>query len=188
MTSMSKSSLSILFFCVGLTIGMLLSSAWRNHFTPDIDVGSKSDTIITRDTNIFINPPAINIEVSIEDNIIVPPSDIIMTKDSLIALPKSVKTYSGKSYKCQVSGYQPSLDWITIYPETKIIKEKVLDKRRNMLYVSGETVYTNRITTAAMLMYQRNWKYLSLRVGAGYEFINSNAMVMIGVQVPIFRW
>ena len=128
---MIKSNLlRLLFFCVGVASGVILSLLCRKHFAPDTNVGSKADTTIVIDTNIYMNPLPVTVEININDNIIVPQSDIIITQDSLIVLPKSVKTYSDKSYKCQVSGYQPSLDWIEVYPETRYITKKIKEPRK----------------------------------------------------------
>lgn len=128
---MIKSNLlRLLFFCVGVASGVILSLLCRKHFAPDTNVGSKADTTIVIDTNIYMNPLPVTVEININDNIIVPQSDIIITQDSLIVLPKSVKTYSDKSYKCQVSGYQPSLDWIEVYPETRYITKKIKEQRK----------------------------------------------------------
>lgn len=115
---------------IGLVAGSILSSVFYRVFLPDRVVVSKTDTTIVVDTTIYVNPIPVDVEVSISETIVVPPSDITVTQDSLIVLPKSVKTYSDKSYKCQVSGYQPSLDWIEVYPETvTITKETTITQK-----------------------------------------------------------
>lgn len=118
---MSKSSIIIISAIVGLVAGAVLSSVFYCPRLRGDVVEVRRDTTIVVDTNIYINPLPVNVEISISEKITVPPTDITITEDSLIVLPKSVKTYSDKSYKCQVSGYQPNLDWIEVYPETQYI-------------------------------------------------------------------
>lgn len=47
----------------------------------------------------------------------------IIVKDSLvyIHIPTEQKIYKGENYKAAVSGYNPTLDWIEIYEQTKTI-------------------------------------------------------------------
>lgn len=120
----------ILAFIAILATGLFAGWFCRGHFAPVVMSITKTDTTIVIDTNIYINPPAINIEINITDNIIVEPADITITNDSLIVLPMQTKTYAGEYYRCQISGYQPRLDWIEVYPETKYITtERTLSYR-----------------------------------------------------------
>lgn len=146
-----------------------------------------ADTVTVRDT--LREPFPVVVDVTISENVIEAPlADIVIKNDSLVVLPVEVKTYEGKGYRAQVSGYKPNLDWVEVYPETRYITEHLADSRRNMLYVSGELMYSDRFTTAALLMYRHQWKYLSLEAGAGYDTVSDGAVIAVRVRLPLFRW
>lgn len=147
----------------------------------------RTDTVTVRDTLREPFPVVVDVTIS-EDSIEIPPDDIFIKSDSLVVLPVEVKTYEGKGYRAQVSGYKPNLDWVELYPETKYTTKTIQDSRRNMLYVSGELMYSDRFTTAALLMYRHQWKYLSLEAGAGYDAVSNNAVIAVRVRLPLFRW
>lgn len=41
----------------------------------------------------------------------------------LVQVPIEEKTYQDSTYKCQISGYKPSLDWIEVYSPTTTITQ-----------------------------------------------------------------
>lgn len=138
MTSTSKTRHNlILSLIVGLVAGFGLSSAFYCPRLRGDVVEIRRDTTITVDTNIYINPLPVNVEISINETITVPPSDITVTEDSLIVLPMQTKTYEGDDYRCQVSGYQPSLDWIEVYPETRYITTETMITQRKKRWGIG---------------------------------------------------
>lgn len=86
-----------------------------------------ADTIIKTDT-IFIERP-------------VPVERVVVRYDTLtfverqtdtlyIEVPIEQVVYEDSTYRAQVSGWHPSLDWIEIYQKTQIITERIPDKRR----------------------------------------------------------
>jgi len=159
----------------------------HDNFRDHPEMAVKADTITLRDTIREVFPMVVDVAIS-EDDIEVPVTDIVIRNDSLVVLPIEVKTYEGKDYRAQVSGYRPQLDWIEVFPETRYITSTVWDNRRNQLAVVGEMMYSDRFTTAVLLTYQRQWKYAALEVGAGYDAINSKAVVKAGVRIPFARW
>lgn len=159
----------------------------HDYFRDHTEMAVKADTITLRDTIREVFPVVVDVTIS-EDDIEVPVTDIVIRNGSLVVLPIEVKTYEGQDYRAQVSGYRPQLDWIEVFPETKYITNTISDIRDNMLYFSGEVVYSDRFTTAALLMYQRKWRYISIEAGAGYDIVNNNAVILARVKFPIFRW
>lgn len=127
---MQKISSLIVSFIIGLVVGSILTSAlYRAYHSPMDRTIVKSDTTIVIDTNIYINPLPVNVEINITDTIEVPVSNIIMISDSLVVLPKTIKTFEDEGYKMQISGYDPTLDWIEVYPTTKFIESESLVRK-----------------------------------------------------------
>lgn len=178
------------YFTICFTVCMFGFLAGRcskhDHFRMVTEMAVKADTITLRDTIREVFPVVVDVTIS-EDDIEVPVTDIVIRNDSLVVLPIEVKTYEGDNYRAQVSGYRPQLDWIEVFPETRYITSTVWDDRRNQLSVIGEMIYSDRFTTAVLLAYQRSWKYAVLEVGAGYDAINNNAVVKVGVRIPLVR-
>lgn len=84
----------------------------------------KADTLIVRDT-VTVEFP-VPILTTITDTILVAYPDIVIIHDTtFVQLPKERKEYSGKDYRAVVSGFQPSLDLIQVFPETKTITQTI---------------------------------------------------------------
>lgn len=112
----------------------------------------KADTLIVRDT-VTVEFP-VPILTTITDTILVAYPDIVIIHDTtFVQLPKERKEYSGKDYRAVVSGYQPSLDLIQVFPETKVVTRtiSVPSRKRSHFALSlqagyGITIQDNRIT------------------------------------------
>ena len=110
------------------------------------------DTLIVRDT-VTVECP-VPILTTIIDTFLVAYPDIITIHDTtFVQLPKERKEYSGKDYRAVVSGYQPSLDLIQVFPETKTITKTISAPPRKRSHWSialqagyGLTLQNNRIT------------------------------------------
>lgn len=112
----------------------------------------KADTLIIRDTVTIEHP--VPILTTVIDTILVAYPDIVIIHDTtFVQLPKERKEYSGKDYRAIVSGYQPSLDLIQVFPETKVVTRtiSVPSRKRSHFALSlqagyGITIQDNRIT------------------------------------------
>lgn len=112
----------------------------------------KADTLIVRDT-VTVEYP-VPILTTITDTLLVAYPDIVIIHDTtFVQLPKERKEYSGKDYRAVVSGYQPSLDLIKVFPETKVVARiiSVPSRKRSHFALSlqagyGITFQDNRIT------------------------------------------
>lgn len=112
----------------------------------------KADTLIVRDT-VTVEYP-VPILTTITDTLLVAYPDIVIIHDTtFVQLPKERKEYSGKDYRAVVSGYQPSLDLIQVFPETKVVTRaiSVPSRKRSHFALSlqagyGITFQDNRIT------------------------------------------
>lgn len=84
----------------------------------------KADTLVVKDT-VTVEFP-VPILTTITDTILVAYPDIVIIHDTtLVQLPRERKEYSGKDYRAVVSGFQPSLDLIQVFPETKTITQTI---------------------------------------------------------------
>lgn len=104
---------------------MALSVFCISHNRPVKPIEQKivRDTIIFRDT-LRIEKP-IEKEIRIVDTLFVAVTDTIIRNDTTyIYLEKTEKVYADSTYKLQVSGYKPTLDWIEVYPVHITVFEK----------------------------------------------------------------
>lgn len=84
----------------------------------------KADTLVVKGT-VTVEFP-VPILTTITDTILVAYPDIVIIHDTtLVQLPRERKEYSGKDYRAVVSGFQPSLDLILVFPETKTITQTI---------------------------------------------------------------
>lgn len=112
----------------------------------------RADTLIVRDT-VTVEYP-VPILTTITDTLLVAYPDIVIIHDTaFVQLPKERKEYSGKDYRAVVSGYQPNLDLIQVFPETKVVTQTISVPSRNRSHWAlslqagyGITLQNNRIT------------------------------------------
>ena len=97
----------------------------------------KVDTLFIRDTILQNNP--VFVEKRIVDSIRIVDT-ISQTDTQYIYLPREVRRYEDKHYQCEVSGYEPNLDWIEVYPETKYITKEVKVKPKPKRWGLGVSV------------------------------------------------
>lgn len=99
---------------IGFVIG-------KNHFrdaTPMVQI----DTLVVRDTVTIERP--IPVQTTNKEILYVAVHDTTRIHDTLyIMLQKESKTYSGEDYTARISGYEPSLDFIEVYPKTTTISK-----------------------------------------------------------------
>lgn len=98
--------------------------------SPQPAVNVKADTLVAqqvvtiRDTLRVLGP--FYVTARIERPQLFPVTDTVRIHDTLfVALPREVREYPGEDYRAQVSGVDPSLDWIEVYPKTKIVTQSV---------------------------------------------------------------
>lgn len=122
----------------------------------------RPETIIQRDTLVRVDTVKELYPVSIREEIVdtlrILIRDTIRVKDTLyMNLPIEKKLYSNSEYYAEVSGYRPSLDYIEVYPKTKIVKEYVSQPatNRNTLSFGIEPSYMNTLSIPIYLEYGR---------------------------------
>lgn len=91
---------------------------------PNPAVTEKTDTLVVRDTLRVLGPFYVTARVAHPQ--LFPVVDTVRIRDTLfVALDREVREYPGEDYRAQVSGVDPRLDWIEVYPKTSIVTKEV---------------------------------------------------------------
>lgn len=104
---------------------------------PKIETRVQVDTLVIRDTLRVLQPTEITKYVIKKE--VVPVSDTISIHDTLyMIMDRESRTYSGEDYKAVVTGISPALEYIEVYPTTKIItKDNYITSRKNWGFSIG---------------------------------------------------
>lgn len=126
------------------------------------------DTLVVRDT-IRIEKPLTKF-VKTTDTMLLAVTDTIVLHDTAyVRLPIETKVYQDSTYKAQVSGYKPSLDFIEVYPITTTIS------KTNVVYKAKKT----------------RWG-LGVSVGYGVTMnggeVNASPYVGVGISYNLWSW
>lgn len=117
----------------------------------------RRDTILVRDTVVVEQPKIITERIIDSIPYIIAHTDTL--RDTLY-VARSQKIYSEEDYKAWVSGYEPSLDSIYIFPQKEIVTITPKKKR---------------------------WG-IGLQAGYGYAFGGWSPYVGIGITYNLFQW
>lgn len=114
------------------------------------NVRTVTDTIIERETIISV-PDTVYREVALGDKTVkVVVRDTLCKTDTVeVALPFVQREYRDSNYNAWVSGYEPALDSIKVFPRTMTVKERVTvkDKARRWGIYGGVGIgVSDRIT------------------------------------------
>ena len=99
----------------------------------------QADTIIKRDTIREPSPVEIRYE-KLTETLILPKVDTLRLRDTVyLVVNKEIKEYRDTLFYARVSGYQPSLDYIEVYPKTTTISktETIITKPSPWRYSLG---------------------------------------------------
>lgn len=164
MTDSNKKSLIYAFLTLlALLIGSVVLNIIQYHDLHNMEektvVVEKHDTLTIRDTILTEKPSPIEVKVTKE--YIKVPVEVVKNDTVFVELSKTEKVYKDDStYECQVSGIEPNLDYIKIFPKTTIINNEKL------------------VTTTKKVKPRFNF---GLQIGTGYGFINRKPDVYIGI-------
>jgi hypothetical protein len=127
-------SLKFIAIVVVITIATIVASYYTGYNRGYNQGYSKVITDVTCDTIVKVDTivrekPVVRTQ-HIVDTMLVAVRDTIHHLDTAyIALPRTEKVYTDSTYKAKVSGYEPSLDYIEVYPYTlTIFKTKTIHK------------------------------------------------------------
>lgn len=145
----------ILPYIIVIVLGMVIGWLCRGCFHADKTPIVQKDTIVYRDTIRESYPLEVNKEVIRKEYVIV--RDTVRIKDTLyLSLPMERRVYGSDDFYAEVTGYKPSLDYIKVFPKTKVITERIVEKRKmNSLSAGVELGYMNGLTLPIYLEYER---------------------------------
>lgn len=84
----------------------------------------RTDILRIRDTVLVDRP--VPVEVRLTDTMLVAVTDTVTINDTVyLSLPRETRVYGDSTYRAQVSGYRPALDWIEVYPQTVYLTKVV---------------------------------------------------------------
>lgn len=128
-----------LLLCAG--VGFASYYAGKHKAFNDAPRDTVTTVITVRDTVTVVKPQYITQRVI--DKVLVPVTDTVQIHDTtFVEMEVEQKVYADSNYMAVVSGIRPSLDEISVYPETKIITQTITvtepaKKKRFSLGVQG---------------------------------------------------
>lgn len=101
-----------------------LEKGWAAGYEAGYAAVHPSDTLVRVDTLLIDRPVPVYTEVEKPVYLAVTDTMLVSIHDTtFVALQRTAKGYSGEDYAAQVSGVEPALDWIKVYPKTITITE-----------------------------------------------------------------
>lgn len=145
----------ILPYIIVIVLGMVIGWLCRGCFHADKTPIVQNDTIVYRDTIRESYPLEISKEVVKKEYVVV--RDTLRIKDTLyLSLPMERRVYGSDDFYAEVTGYKPSLDYIEVFPKTRVVTERIVEKRKmNSLSAGVELGYMNGLTLPIYLEYER---------------------------------
>ena len=136
---------------------------YKAGYSDALNEPHKTDTVFVVDTHFVDNPTEV---VKWKDKIVyVPVSDSVIIHHhdtTYVALQFEKKMYSDSTYTAQVSGFEPSLDWIQVFQKTAYITNTVVEKKK----------WSFNISAGPAIVWNQNGFHggLGLVGGFGYNF------------------
>lgn len=142
------------------------------------------DTLTRIDTITAVKP--VYLTSTVVDSI--PYPVVVHNTDTLWAqLPKTVREYGDSTYHAIVSGVNPSLDRIDIFRKTEYINNTVYipqeDTRKQFIEADARLVWNNVPSAPLTLNYGRNFGFVGVYAGAGYDLLQRSPIVQVGTRV-----
>lgn len=106
------------------------ATGYQKGYSDGVNAPHKADTV-WQDRPVYIDKPVPVVQWRDREKIVYVPKDsLIYVYDTIPALPREFKQYSGENFSAQVSGVDPSLDWLKINQPTAYITNTVVQKKR----------------------------------------------------------
>ena len=169
-----KSILVAAAFLVGVwLIGYIIG---RNHIPSTVEK-VQIDTLVRHDT-IRIESPVEIRRIKTTDTLILPITDTLRVRDTIyLVLSRQIKEYRDSLFYARVSGYDPTLDFIEVYPKTMVISKTETTTQNPSPWRYGVTVG---------LDYGMMWgKYITPNVGAEIGYKKLTLGVECGVNMSL---
>ena len=116
----------VIYFIIIIILIILNLYQYNNNKIVKINTVEVRDTVVIRDTLKFDNPTLIYVKTE--------PDTLYINDTTFIELPKETKVYRDSTYEAQISGFQPHLDHIKVFPKTTYItteKTSYIEKKKH---------------------------------------------------------
>lgn len=176
----------LLVFVAGAALGVFGTSECFRDTTKMVET---PDTVYVPETLEIPSPPVTEyIKIPYGIPVPVKESDTVRVHDTLyMYLDKEVKEYRDSNFFARVSGYQPSLDFIEIYPKTTIItKTERIAPSKNSISLGMNVGYLNTFSIPIYLEYERKLqKNVDFHARMMYDMPSKSIGAEIGTSVTI---
>ena len=106
---------------------------------PDSEPVVIRDTTVVHDTIRIDKPVPRYIRTTDTIRVKVPVAEVL--RDTVyVSLPREEKVYEDSTYRARVSGYEPRLDFVEVYPRTITITERITERARRKPWGIGVNV------------------------------------------------
>lgn len=181
---MKKIAIYVIIGALLLIVGYILG---RSRKGENDTILVQRDTTFVRDTVVIDKPAEIRKEY-VAEKIMVPVRDTVWLHDTLfIQLPMQKKFYREEDYYAEVSGYNPSLDYLEIYNKTVYVTKTEREKeKRNYLAIGVEAGWCINPYTPIYLEYSRMLhKNIRMKAGVFRDLVKQENGVMFGIEAQI---
>ena len=165
---------------VVLLVGMVIGWLCRPSVTNTI-VDIQRDSIVVHDT-IRIKEP-IYITSVVKDSMLVVVKDTLVRNNTVyVRLPFEKRIYKRDEFYAEVTGYEPRLTYIEVYPKTVYVKEKETVTTCNRLRLGLDVNY---YSTAYIPIYLEYERMLHKNIGISARFFYDIPTRLYGVGVGV---
>lgn len=181
---MKKFILLLAIMMVGVVAGMWLC---RLSYEPERVVEVQKDTTFLIDT-LVIEMPSETKRETIKESVLVEVRDTMWIHDTCyIALPLEKRTYRRDEFYAEVTGYEPRLTYIEVYPKTVTISEtERVKEKKNYLAVGVEAGWCVTPSIPIYLEYTRMLhKNVELNAGVFHDLVLGETGFRIGVNANV---
>lgn len=142
------------------------------------------DTVVRVDTITTVKPVYLTQRVVDSIPYYIHVADTISV---LAYLPRTERIYQDSSYRAVVSGVEPSLDEISVYQKTNYVHEVTYipqeDTRKQFIEADARLMWNNVPSAPLTLNYGRNFGFVGVYAGAGYDLLQRSPIVQVGTRV-----
>lgn len=142
------------------------------------------DTVVRVDTITAVKPVYLTQRVVDSIPYYIHVADTISV---LAYLPRTERTYKDSSYFVRIAGVEPTLEEISVYQKTNYIHEVTYipkeDTRKQFIEADARLMWDNVPSAPLTLNYGRNFGFVGVYAGAGYDLLQRSPIVQVGTKV-----
>ena len=174
-------------YAIVLIVGLMIGWIPKGRLQKETIV-EKRDTLIVRDTVTVYQPKEVVRERLRTEYVKV--RDTVRIHDTLyMSLELEKRVYKRDEFYAEVTGYNPALTYIEVYPKTMYVTETVKKKdKRNYLSAGVEAMYCGNFHAPVYLEYERLMhQNFSIYVRGARDIVIRTNIVSAGAKVQ-FGW